>query len=212
MRVDVRYNTLGKYNMFGNLITQQWARDALPVIVAHAKLGKVIRYEALRSAIGATTNRKMGMVCDIISTTLYQLEHNQLEQPWQNGHIPRLSNIVIKTNGKPGEWVCEQITGDRKIAPSPETYKAEYIKPVFGYQNWDEVFKTLTIESIDRALTELDEAREAYSKISDRRNNAETLVKQHQLQKNVFKALNRLNEAEESWAESIELYCRLVSF
>ena len=42
MRVDVRYNTLGKYNMFGNLITQQWARDALPVIVAHAKLGKVI--------------------------------------------------------------------------------------------------------------------------------------------------------------------------
>ena len=212
MRVDVRYNTPGKYNMFGNLITQQWARDALPVIVAYAKLGEVIRYEELRSAIGATTYRKMGMVCDIISTTLYQLEHNELEQPWQNGRIPRLTNIVIKTNGKPGEWVCEQITGDRNIAPSSEAYRAEYIEPVFGYQNWDEVFKTLTRESIDRALTELDEAREAYAKISDRRSNAETLVKQHQLQKNIFEALDRLNEAEESWAESIELYCRLLSF
>ena len=212
MRVDVRDNTQGKYNMFGDLTTQQWARDALPVIVAHAKLGKVIRYEALRSAIGATTNRKMGMVCGIISTTLYQLEHNELEQRWQMGRIPRLTNIVIRTNGKPGEWMCEQITGDRKIAPSSEAYEAEYIEPVFGYQNWDEVLETLTRESIDRALTELDEAREAYSKISDRRNNAETPVKQHQLQKNVFKALNRLNEAEESWAELIELYCRLVSF
>ena len=212
MRVDVRGNTQGKYNMFGDLTTQQWARDALPVIVAHAKLGKVIRYEALRSAIGATTNRKMGMVCGIISTTLYQLEHNELEQRWQMGRIPRLTNIVIRTNGKPGEWMCEQITGDRKIAPSSEAYEAEYIEPVFGYQNWDEVLETLTRESIDRALAELDKAREAYSKISDRRNNAETPVKQHQLQKNVFKALNRLNEAEESWAESIELYCRLVSF
>ena len=153
MLVDVRYNTPGKYNMFGNLITQQWARDALPVIVEHAKVGKVIRYEELRSAIGATTNRKMGRVCAIISTTLYQLEHNELKQRWRKGHIPRLTNIVVKTNGKPGAWMCEQITGDRNIAPSPEEYKAEYVNPVFDYQHWDEVLETLTPESIDSSLT-----------------------------------------------------------
>ena len=152
MLVDVRYNTLGKYNMFGNLITQQWARDALPVIVERAKVGEVIRYEELRSAINATTNRKMGMVCDIISTTLYQFEHNELEQPWRKGHVPRLTNIVVKTDGKPGAWVCEQITGDRNIAPLPEEYQTEYVNPVFDYQHWDEVLETLTPESIDSVL------------------------------------------------------------
>ena len=212
MPVDVRYNTLGRYNMFGDRITQQWARDALPVIVECAKIGKVIRYAELCSAINATTNRKMGNVCDIISTTLYQLEHNELEQPWRKGNIPRLTNIVITTNGKPGAWVCEQITGDRNVAPSPEEYKAKYVNPVFDYQNWDEVLEALTHESIDRALAELDEAREAYYKISDKRSVAKTLVAQYRLQKSIVKALKRLNKAEEFWTKSMELYCRLVGF
>ena len=150
MPVDVRYNTRGRYNMFGDLTTQQWARDALPVIVERAKVCDVIRYGELRSAIGATTDRKWGNVCNIISTTLYQLEHNELQQQWRRGRIPRLANIIIRTNGKPGKWMCEQITGDRNIAPSCRTYQTKYIKPVFDYQHWDEVLETLTIESIDR--------------------------------------------------------------
>ena len=150
MPVDVRYNTRGRYNMFGDLTTQQWARDALPVIVERAQVPDVIRYEELRSAISATTNRQMGRVCNIISTTLYQLERNELEQRWREGNIPRLANIIIRTNGKPGKWMCEQITGDRNIAPSWRTYQTEYINPVFDYQHWDEVLETLTIESIDR--------------------------------------------------------------
>ena len=71
---------------------------------------------------------------------------------------------------------------------------------------------TETIESIDRALAELEEAREAYYEISDRRSIAKTLAEQYQLQKNVVKTLKRLNEAEKSWAKSMELYCRLVGF
>ena len=170
MLVDVRYNTPGKYNMFGNLITQQWARDALPVIVEQAKVGKVIRYEELRSAIDATTNRKMGRVCDIISTTLYQLEHNELKQQWRKGHIPRLTNIVVKTNGKPGAWMCKQITGDRNIAPLPEEYEAEYVNPVFDYQHWDEVLKTLNSKSVD---SESDEVLETLNSESVDRSLAE---------------------------------------
>ena len=131
--------------MFGDRTTQQWARDALPVIVERAQVPDVIRYEELRSAIGATTNRQWGNVCNIISTTLYQLEHNELQQQWRRGRIPRLANIVIRTNGKPGEWMCKQITGDRRIAPSWRVYKTEYIKPVFCYQNWDEVLTTLNL-------------------------------------------------------------------
>ena len=148
MPVDVRYNTLGKYNMFGNLTTQRWAREALPIIVEYANIRSVIRYGELRSAIGATTDRKWGAVCNIISTTLYQLEHNELEQRWRRGHIPRLANIVIRTNGRPGAWMCQQITGDRNIAPSWREYETVYINPVFCYQHWDEVLETLTSESI----------------------------------------------------------------
>ena len=131
--------------MFGDRITQQWARDALPVIVERAKVCDVIRYGELRSAIGATTDRKWGNVCNIISMTLYQLEHNELQQQWRRGRIPRLTNIVIRTNGKPGAWMCEQITGDRRIAPSRTEYRTEYINPVFDYQNWDEVLNTLNL-------------------------------------------------------------------
>ena len=149
MPVDVRYNTRGKYNMFGDLITQQWARDALPVIIERAQVPDVIRYGELRDAIGATTDRKWGTVCNMISTTLSQLEHNELQQQWRRERIPRLANIVIRTNGKPGEWMCEQITGDRNIAPSSRVYKARYINPVFSYQHWDEVLDILTSERIN---------------------------------------------------------------
>ena len=148
MPVDVRYNSPGRYNMFGDRITQQWARDALPVIVERAQVPDVIRYGELRSAIGATTDRKWGHVCNIISMTLYQLEHNELQQQWRRGRIPRLANIVIRANEKPGKWMCEQITGDQRIAPASSVYEAEYINPVFCYQNWDEVLEILTTESI----------------------------------------------------------------
>ena len=131
--------------MFGDRTTQQWARDALPVIVERAQVPDVIRYEELRDAIGATTNRQWGNVCNIISTTLYQLEHNELQQQWRRGRIPRLANIVLRTNGKPGEWMCEQITGDRRIAPSWRVYETEYIKPVFCYQYWNEVLNALNL-------------------------------------------------------------------
>ena len=69
--------------MFGDRITQQWARDALPVFVERAQVPDVIRYGEVRSAIGATTDRKWGNVCNIISTILYQLEHNELQQQWR---------------------------------------------------------------------------------------------------------------------------------
>ena len=97
--------------MFGNRITQKWARDALPVIVERAQVPDVIRYGELRSAIGATTDRKWGHVCNIISMTLYQLEHNELHQ-WRKGRIPRLANIVIRTNGKP--WRVDVRTNHRR--------------------------------------------------------------------------------------------------
>ena len=112
MPVDVRYNSRGRYNMFGDRITQQWARDALPVIVERAKVCDVIRYGELRSAIGTTTDRKWGNVCNIISMTLYQLEHNELQQQWRRRRIPRLSKYSYQNEREP--WRVDVRTNHRR--------------------------------------------------------------------------------------------------
>ena len=208
MQKDVTKNTPGKYDMFGDLTTQKWAYDALPVLIGQAKTSEIIRYEELRDAISATTNRKMGFVCDIISTTLYRLEHNELQKHWQRGHIPRLTNIVIRTNGNPGEWMCLQITGDRKVVPSWEEYESKYVQPIFDYLHWDEVHEALASERIDKALAELDIAKDTYYRISDKRSNAKTHLEQYQLQKPLADKLKKLSNAEEAWQEAIESYAQ----
>ena len=212
MRVDVTRNTPGPHNIFGNLITQKWARDALPVIVKRAKDSEIIRYEELRLAINATTNRKMGNICGFVSTTLFELEHNQLIHQWQMGHIPRLGNIVVRTNGKPGEWMCQQITGDRSVAPSPDQYMEIYVRPVFEYQHWDTVLEVLLSESIEIALENLDEKRKEYNEVSAERLTVERPLEEKRLQRRIIMALNDLTKAERKWAESIQAYCRFCRF
>lgn len=208
MRVDVTKNSPGDRNMFGDLTTQKWARDALPVIIEHAKAREIIRYKELQLAIKATTARKMGNVCAFISTTLYQLEHNHLEHQWEIGHIPRLTNIVIKTNGKPGDWMCEQITGSREVAPPWEQYKEKYVIPIFEYQRWDGVLEPLLSMSIDKSLENLDSARRAYYEITTKHWSAETPWEIKRLQRSTVKALNNLSEAERQWTEAIQTYCK----
>ena len=208
MRVDLTKNSPWKQNMFGDLTTQKWARDALPVIIERAKACEIIRYKELQLAIKATTARKMGDVCAFISVTLYQLEHNQLEHQWEIGHIPRLTNIVIKTNGKPGDWMCEQITGSREIAPPSEQYKEEYVIPVFEYQHWDDVLEPLLSMSIDKSLENLDSARQAYYEITTKHWAAETPSEIKRLQQRTIKDLKNLSKAERQWAESIQTYCK----
>jgi hypothetical protein len=194
--------------MFGDLITQKWARDALPVIIEHAKADKIIRYKELQLAINATTPRKMGNVCAFISTMLHHLEHNKLGHQWQKEHIPRLTNIVVRTNGKPGEWMCEQITGDRDVAPPGDQYKEKYVMPVFEYQRWDDVLEPLLSMSMDKALENLDVARRKYYEVLTGHWTAKTPSEIKTLQRNTSKALDNLSKAEREWVESIRAYCR----
>ena len=208
MREDVTKNSPGRRNMFGDLITQKWARDALPVIIEHTKVDKVIRYKELQLAINATTPRKMGNVCAFISTMLHHLEHNKLGHQWQKGHIPRLTNIVVRTNGRPGEWMCEQITGDREVAPPWDQYKEKYVNPVFEYQRWDDVLEALLSVSIDKALKNLDETRRKYYEVSARHWISKTPLEIKRLQRDTNKFLDNLSKAERAWAESIQTYCR----
>jgi len=139
MTVDLTKNTKymkWKRDMFGDFTMQQWARDALPILIERAQVRETINFKELQQAIGSKTSR-LGGACDLISTTLYKLEHGCFEYHWERGRIPRLTNIVIKTNGKPSPWVAERITGD------PNCYFEKYVRPVFDYQYWDDVLEAL---------------------------------------------------------------------
>ena len=139
-------NTQGKYNMFGDLTTQRWAQQALPILVQCAHEHKTINYKEMAAWFDRKSYRLMGKVCGIISTTLYELERRP---DWKHGEIPRITNIVIRTNGKPGAWVCEKITGNGKTAPPWNEYHDQHLLPTFEYQHWNDVLEALNLTCLD---------------------------------------------------------------
>ncbi|MCG9131611.1 hypothetical protein J5I95_08020 [Candidatus Poribacteria bacterium] len=134
-------NTQGEYNMFGDLKTQKWAREALPKLVPLAHERKTITYQEMAETWFDTKGyQNMGKVCGIISTTLYELERRP---DWKFGKIPRITNIVIRKNEKPGAWVNEKISGDRNIAPLKDEYYEYHLLPTYEYPYWNEVLEAL---------------------------------------------------------------------
>ncbi len=136
-------NTPGKYNMFGDLKTQKWAREALPKLVPLAHKQKTITYKKMaESWFNRRCYMLMGTVCGIISTTLYELERRP---DWEFGEIPRITNIVIRKNQKPGAWINEKITGDRKTAPPLDEYYEHHLLPTYEYPHWNDVLEALVL-------------------------------------------------------------------
>ena len=134
-------NIQGKYNMFGELKTQKWAREALPKLVPLAHEQKTITYQEMAETWFNTEGYQiMGRVCGIISTTLYELERRP---DWKFGEIPRITNIVIRKNEKPGAWINEKISGDRNIAPLKDEYYEYHLLPTYEYPHWNDVLEAL---------------------------------------------------------------------
>lgn len=148
-------NTRGKRNMFGNLQTQKWAQEALPILVQYAHECKTITYTDLDASLNRKSYQKMEYVCQIISTTLYELEHSQ---DWKFGEIPRITNIVMQKNGKPGSNTCEELTGNRKIAPPENEYYEDHLLPTYEYQHWNEVLEALGLPLLDGVERQLRES------------------------------------------------------
>ena len=129
----------GCKNMFdGDQLYQQRARAVLPILVHRAKECKTITYKALGESVGLRNFFiPLGKVCGSVATTLADLQER-----WQGGDIPRITNLVIKENGRPGAYVCEQLTGDRKKAPLQQEYDV-LLAIIYDYQKWDAVLETL---------------------------------------------------------------------
>lgn len=99
---------------------QQQARKAFSILVQRAKVRETITYKELGEALGLNKYFvSLGTVFSSISTTLADLQAS-----WQGGDIPLITNLVTKTNGHPNQFVCAQLTGDPKKAPTQEEYDA----------------------------------------------------------------------------------------
>lgn len=131
-------------NMFaGNEKFQLRARRALPILVqcAHDQ-GPPITYKDLAAEL-RMWYRNLDSVCACISTTLYEL----VEKKWGE-KIPRIANLVIKTNGKISPWVCKHLTGDPKVQPT-EGERENLFEPIYKYQKWREVLNELGLPMVD---------------------------------------------------------------
>ena len=119
----------------GDKLYQQRARTALPILVQCAKERKTITHKELGAAVGMTDLRSIGRVCGSVATTL-----TDLQVSWRGGDIPLITNLVIKTNGLPSQFVCKQFTGDPKKVPTQEEYDA-VLEVIYNYPNWDAILR-----------------------------------------------------------------------
>lgn len=144
-------NTQGKRNMFGNLQTQKWAQEALPLLVKHVHEHKTISFKELAAYFNRKAFQIFGSVCGIISTTLYELERRP---DWKFGEIPRITNIVVRSDGTPAGFVRSKITGDKNIVPSLDEFHDQHLLPTFEYQHWNDVLNALNLPSLDDVKTQ----------------------------------------------------------
>ena len=145
-------------NMFGTLKTQSWAREAFPTLVNRAQNGRTITFKELaEDYFNVRCYQNFRFVCGIISATLYELE-----EEWSKGHIPRITNIVIRTNGYPSGYVSKNLTGDKDTPPEVSEYIEIQLKPIWEYQYWDVVKSALDLKGeIHDIEIELAKARKA---------------------------------------------------
>ncbi len=123
-------------NMFGDLKTQIWARSAFPILVERAQNCQTITFKELAEHFGVRGYQIFGQVCGIISTTLCELE-----EEWGKGRIPRITNLVMRSDGAPSGFIASALK-DEAI----NEYRETELKPIWEYLHWDVVKNALELK------------------------------------------------------------------
>ena len=140
-------------NMFGDLKTQTWARAAFPILAERAQNCQIITFKELAEHFGVQGYQIFGQVCGIISTTLYELE-----EEWGKGHIPRITNLVMRSDGAPSGYIASALT-DEAI----NKYRETELKPIWKYPHWDVVKNAIELKGkIHDTEVELAQAHKVY--------------------------------------------------
>lgn len=142
----------GGKNMFdGDSDSQLWAREALPILVRKAQTRETISYKGLAHMLGLysrTHPLNMRHVCANISETLHDLEKRYGRK------IPRITSIVVGSDGTLGSWMCESLTGDPDKQPSVEQLASE-LEPIFNYTKWEEILEDLNLSTANQSIQQL---------------------------------------------------------
>ncbi|MDE0085662.1 MAG: hypothetical protein OXU23_08140 [Candidatus Poribacteria bacterium] len=134
-------NNSNSWTMFGNRISQVRAREMFPMLVARAKERKTISYGELTEHFDLAWAMPMMYAVVCTTGTLYDLERNKLPQAqfaWTHGKIPRIANMVTKSNGAPAGFVADQLPYQE-----PPIDFDMLLKKIWDYDKWDEVQKAL---------------------------------------------------------------------
>lgn len=140
-KFNLLLNSPSNWTMFGNRISQARAREMFPMLVARAKERKIISYGEFADHFNLAWAMPIMRAVICTTGTLYCLERNQLPQAqfaWNHGKIPRIANMVTKSNGEPAGFVAEQLSFQDPSVDF-ETLK----KAIWDYDRWDEVQKAL---------------------------------------------------------------------
>lgn len=142
-KFNLLLNSPSNWTMFGNRISQARAREMFPMLVARAKKRKIISYGELADHFNLAWAMPIMRAVICTTGTLYYLERNQLPQAqfaWNHGKIPRIANMVTKSNGAPAGFVAEQLPF-QDPSVNFETLK----KAIWDYDRWDEVIEALEL-------------------------------------------------------------------
>ena len=140
-KFNLLFNTPSNWTMFGNRISQERAQTMFPMLVARASERKTISYGELADhfEIGFALPIMYSVICT--TGTLYLLEQNRLpDHQWKHGRIPRIANMVTKSNGVPAGFVAEQLPHQE-----PPVDFDTLLKAIWDYDKWDEILKALRL-------------------------------------------------------------------
>lgn len=140
---NLLFNSPSDWTMFGDRISQVRAREMFPMLVAHAKERKSMSYGELAAHFNLAWAMPIMSAVICTTDTLYRLERNQLPQAqfaWNHGKIPRIANMVTKSNGAPAGFVTEQLP----LQKPPVDFDT-LLKAIWDYDKWDEVLKALKL-------------------------------------------------------------------
>jgi hypothetical protein len=140
-KFNLLFNSPSDWTMFGELISQERAREMFPMLVARASERKTMSFGefAKHFNMAFALPIKFAVVCT--TDTLYKLERNELKEAqfaWNHREIPRIANMVTKSTGAPAGFVAMQLP-----LQEPAVDFDTLLKKIWDYDKWDEVQKAL---------------------------------------------------------------------
>lgn len=124
--------------MFGEKPYQQRARKVFPILIELAKKGETVSYGKISEMLELGTFGPVQIgpyILPSISATLCRLEKYYCEK------LPRLTNIVIRSDGKIGAWPYDKLKEALDKDPTWEDYERELLVPIYNYKRWDHVLE-----------------------------------------------------------------------